>query len=357
MYALAGTGEAGYNGAIDATAAKLSLPSGVALDANTGNVYVADTSNNRVQMIRKRTNAIFLVAGTGVAGFSGDRGLATAATLNSPMGVVVDMQRNVYIADTFNNRIRMIASSTGIITTIAGTGTYGDSGRGGLATLAMLNNPVGLAVDPSTGNLYIADSLNNRIRMITMSTGIITPVAGSGVPGYGGAGGLATSALLSYPTRMTVDASGNLYFADQNNNRVRKVTKSTGTINTVAGTGVAGNSGDGGLATACRLFKPSDVAVDVQGNLYIADSFNSRIRMVDASSGNINTVAGTGVAGYGGDRGSALAAQLFRPVAIEVDMNSVLYIADTYNNKVRIASATAPSSAPTSLLGIGIQQV
>jgi trimeric autotransporter adhesin len=356
MYALAGTGEAGYNGAIDATAAKMSLPSGIALDADTGNVYVADTSNNRIQMIRKRTNAIFLVAGTGAAGFSGDGGLATAATLNSPMGVAVDMQRNVYIADTFNNRIRMIASSTGIITTIAGTGTYGDSGRGGLATLAMLNNPVGLAVDPSTGNLYVADSLNNRIRMITMSTGIITPAAGTGVPGYGGAGGLATSALLSYPTRMTVDTSGNLYFADQNNNRVRKVTKSTGTINTVAGTGVAGNSGDGGLATACRLFKPSDVAVDVQGNIYIADSFNSRIRMVDAT-GNINTVAGTGVAGYGGDRGSALAAQLFRPVAIEVDMNSVLYIADTYNNKVRIASTTAPSSAPTSLLRIGMQQV
>jgi trimeric autotransporter adhesin len=360
IYALAGTGTAGYNGALDAKAAEMSCPSGIAINANTGSIYVADTLNNRVQMVKRSTGAIFLVAGNGMAGFSGDGGLATAATMSDPTSVAVDGSNNIYIADSRNNCIRMIKESSGIITTVAGTGNDSYTGDGGLATVAALNSPTGISFDPLSGNLFVADSDNNRIRMITMSTGVITTVAGTGVAGYSGDGGPATSAHLSYPTRMTVDALGNLYIADESNNRVRKITMSTGTISTVAGTGVVGNSGDGGLAQVCRLFKPSDVAVDVQGNIYIADLFNSRIRMVDASTGIINTVAGSGVAGYGGDRGSAIAAELFRPVAIALHKNSELYIADSYNNRVRmLLLSTAPSSSPTSsqVITIGIQEV
>ena len=188
------------------------------------------------------------MAGGGTAGYYGDGGLAEYASLNLPYGVAVDASGNTYIADYENNRIRLVTKSTGIITTVAGGDTQGNSGDGGLATSASVYVPSGVAVDAS-GNIFIADTGNNRIRLVMKSTGIITTVAGDGTDGYKGDGGLATSASLSDPRSIAVDASGNIYIADANNNRIRLVTKSTGIITTVAGDGTTNYNGDGGLAT------------------------------------------------------------------------------------------------------------
>ena len=185
---------------------------------------------------------ISTVAGTGVNNYSGDNGKATSATLNFPESVAVDAEGNIYIADGGSNRIRMVTKSTGVITTVAGTGTRCYRGDNGLATIANIDHPGGIAVDAS-GNVYIADTYNNRIRMVTKSTCVITTVAGStGAENYSGDNGLATSATLSGPVGIAVDVSGNIYIADRNNNRIRMVTKSTGVITTVAGTGTKFNS-------------------------------------------------------------------------------------------------------------------
>jgi trimeric autotransporter adhesin len=218
------------------------------------------------------------VAGSGSLGSSGDGGQATSASLNYPRGVAVDASGNIYIADTYNNRIRMVTKSTGIISTVAGDGTQEYKGDGGPATSAILYYPASIAVD-ALGNIYIADSSNYRIRMVTKSTGIISTVAGSGSSGSSGDGGQATSATLNSPYGVAVDASGNIYIADSSNNRIRMVTKSTGIISTVAGSGPYGYSGDGGQATSAVLKYPYGVAVDASGNIYIADSYNYRIRM------------------------------------------------------------------------------
>jgi trimeric autotransporter adhesin len=243
--------------------------------------------------LRSGNGIISTVAGTGSYGSSGDGGIATSAEFSSPDDIAIDASGNIYIADAGNNRIRMVTKSTGIISTVAGTGSYGYSGDGGIATSAALNYPRGVAIDAS-GNIYIADTYNNRIRMVTKSTGIISIVAGAGSSGYSGDGGLATSALLYNPRGVAIDASGNIYIADAGNNRIRMVTLSTGIISTVAGTGSSGYSGDGGLATSAKSYYPYGVAIDASGNIYIADTYNNRIRMVTKSTGIISTVAGTG---------------------------------------------------------------
>jgi trimeric autotransporter adhesin len=184
--------------------------------------------------------------------------------LRYPSGVAIDASGNIYIADTGNNRIRMVTKSTDIITTVAGDGSYGDKGDGGLATSATLNYPNGIAIDAS-GNIYIADTDNHRIRMVTKSTDIITTVAGDGSSGFSGDGGLATSARLYYPQGVGIDVSGNIYIADTANHRIRMVTKSTGIITTVAGDGSYDFSGDGGLATSARLDYPNGIAMMHQG--------------------------------------------------------------------------------------------
>ena len=339
---VAGTGTRGFSGdGAAAGAAQLNSPRGVALDGS-GNLYIADTSNHRIRKIATvpgfsagilSSGVITTVAGTGTSGFSGDGAAATAAQLNRPWGVALDGSGNLYIADSSNHRIRKVDASTGNITTVAGTGTQGSSGDGAAATAARLDEPRGVAVDGS-GNLHIADTSNRRIRKVTASTGFISTVAGT-TQGFGGDGGSATAAQLLQPQGVALDGSGNLYIADSFSNRIRKV-DSSGNISTVAG----GASGDGGAAVAAQLNFPDGVAPDGSGNLYIADTFNNRIRKVD-SSGNISTVAGTGTSGFSGDGGAAGAAQLNQPQGVALDGSGNLYFADSNNNRIR-KIATVP---------------
>jgi trimeric autotransporter adhesin len=328
-----------------ATSAALNYPQDVAIDAS-GNIYITDAGNkySRIRMVMLSTGIISTVAGTGLSGYSGDGGLATSALLYNPVGVALDASGNIYIADFYNNRIRMVTKSTGIISTVAGTGSDGYSGDGGLATSAALNNPSSVAIDAS-GNIYIADTYNIRIRMVTKSTGIISTVAGTGSSGYSGDGGLATSAGLGYPNGVAIDASGNIYIADAGKNCIRMVTKSTGIISTVAGTGSSGYSGDGGLATSAVLVSPSGVAIDASGNIYIADTSNNRIRMVTKSTGIISTVAGTGSSEYSGDGGIATSTGLGYPNGVAIDASGNVYIADSSNHRIRMFSLDVRDTA------------
>ena len=304
---VAGNGRAFYSGdGGAATNAAWEDPFGVAVDAS-GNLFIVDSFNNRICKVGT-DGIITTLAGNGIPGYSGDGGGATNAELNYPSGVAVDASGNLFIADTGNYRIREVRTN-GIITTVAGNGTRGYSGDGGPATKAELDNPTGVAVDAS-GNLFIADSGNDRIREVG-TNGIITTVAGNGTYGYSGDGGPATNAELWNPDGVAVDASGNLFIADQDNNRIREV-GTNGIITTVAGNGTNGYSGDGGAATSAELSLAHGVAVDASGNLFIADSENSRIREV-GTNGIITTVAGNGTQGYSGDGGAATSAELSYP--------------------------------------------
>jgi uncharacterized protein (TIGR03437 family) len=409
---IAGNGRSGYLGdGGAAVAAQLEYPAGIAIDAG-GNVYVADRDAAVIRRISS-SGAISTYAGTGTAGYSGDGGLAASAQLSGPLGLAVDTNGNLYVADTGNNVVRRI-SANGTISTVAGNGVAGFTADGIQATVGSLNEPEGVAVD-RIGNLYIADTVNNRVRMVSPA-GVIGTVAGTGFSAvYGsiwdetgvstttGDGGPATSAAIVLPTDVALDAAGNLYIADYGNGRIRQVLK--GTIDTLAGaldgiplevgqlavseelsgpTGLAVNaagiiyfaegsigtgsglapgdfriwevtsagllavaagnglesySGDGGAAAVAQLNNPAGVAVDAQGNLFVADTLNHRVRKI-SPSGAITTVAGTGVAGYSGDGGPATSAQLDSPMGVAVAGNGVLYIADTHNNRIRMVTGT-----------------
>jgi sugar lactone lactonase YvrE len=303
---------------------------GIRLNSLPPSVFISDSQNNRIRGINTGSGAITTVAGNGTGWFGGDGGAAVSAELHSPFGVAVDSSGNPYLADTTNNRVRKVGAS-GTISTLAGNGAPSYSGDNGAAIFAGLNSPTGVAVD-NTGNLYIADKINNRIRRVGTS-GNITTVAGNGTVGYAGDGGLATSAELYYPTGVAVDSAGNLYIADYDNNRIRKVNTS-GIITTVAGNGLAGYNCGNGVATSVGLHNPYGVAVDGGGNLYIADYGNQCIRKVNGA-GNIATVAGNGIASYGGDGGPATSAELNYPTGVAVDSAGNLYIADYVNNRVR----------------------
>jgi len=308
----------------------LNNPKGVVLDKD-GNLYIADTENHRIRKVTPG-GTISTIAGTGTAGYAGDDGAATSAQLNNPKGMAVDSSGNLYIADTDNQRIRKVTPA-GMISTVAGTGTAGNyPGDGGPATSAELNSPFGVAVD-SDSNLYIADTGNSRIFKVDATSKNISIVAGTGTLGFTGDNGAATSAKLALPSGVTVDSNGNLYIADTSNYRIRKVTPG-GTISTIAGTGVQGPAGDDGAATSAELNSPFGVAVDSRGNLYIADTENHRIRKV-TPGGTISTVAGTGTGGYAGDDGAAISAELNSPFGMAVDSSNNLYIADTYNHRIR----------------------
>jgi sugar lactone lactonase YvrE len=234
-------------------------------------------------MVDGTTGIITTVAGTGAYGYSGQGGPATSALLNRPSGICLDSKGNMYISDTGNFRLRMVSRMTGVITTIAGTGKVGFSGDLGPAVSATITRTQRSTVDPVTGVIYIADSDNHRIRMVVPRTGVISTVAGNGLAGYSGDGGLATLAQLYEPSALSLDSNGNLYIADTNNNCIRMVIKSTGVIITVAGVGFlnAGYSGDGGLAASAVLSRPSGVIVNTKtGTIYISDTFNSRVREV-----------------------------------------------------------------------------
>ncbi len=274
-----------------ATSAQLNNPNGIALDAS-GNIFIADTSDNRIRVVNTGTIAITFwgvtiqpddiatVAGNGTAGYSGDKGPATSAELSGPYGVFVDSAENIFIADTDNSVIREVAASSGTITTVAGNGTQctqSPCGDGGAATSAQLGFPAGVFVD-GTENIYIADTFDNRIREVTASSGIITTVAGTGIRGYAGDGAAATSALLDTPYGVFVDSSGDIFIADTDNAVIREVVAASGEIQTVAGNNTPGFSGDGGQSTLAELNSPLGLFGDSAGNLFVADTDNSRIR-------------------------------------------------------------------------------
>ncbi len=328
-------GFAGDNGL--AINAKLSIPMRIAFDSN-GNCYVADSGNNRVRKIDKN-GIITTVAGNGnLNGASGDNGPATNARVSQPSDVAVDNAGNLYIVEFGSMQVRKVGSD-GIIHTIAGTGVlpcYGDLGNNGPATSACIN-PVDIALD-AAGNIYLSDSGFNLIWKIT-SDGIIHKIAGGGCGdvfgGYCGDGGPATSASLNFPHGLTVDPTGNVYFADSWNNVVRKI-DTNGIITRFAGTGEinSGYSGDGGPATSAQLHEPRSVSLDSSGNIFIADYINQVVRKV-TPAGIITTVAGNGTQGYSGDGGPAISAQLNYPNGTAFDAAGNLYIADNGNNRIR----------------------
>jgi len=322
----------GYMGdGASAILAELAGPAGVAIDS-AGNIYIATYADNRIRKVDTKGN-ISTFAGNSGYGFAGDGGPVLNAQLASPRGISLDSSGNLYLADRWNNRIRKIAGGT--ISTIAGNGQANFGGDGGAATSAQLSYPNGIAVD-HTGNIYIADLLNNRVRMVT-PTGTISTYAGNGIPGFGGDGGAATNAQLNQPSGLAIDSSGNLYIADSNNAVVRMV-NTQGVISTVAGTGgVGGYSGDGGAATKATLLAPIGVAVDSSSNIYIADYYGW-IREVNASTGVISTIAGNGTNGYTGDGGSATSAQFYNPIGVAVDSSGNVYVADSGNGAVRMIS-------------------
>jgi hypothetical protein len=333
---IAGTGTAGYNGdGIPATAAQFNGVQGLAFDGS-GNLFVADISNNRIRKITISTGLISTVAGTGTAGYNGDGILATVAQINIPSALAFDSNGDLYFTDRSNSRIRKVTTSTGIISTVAGTGTAGYNGDGILATAAQLNNPNEVSFDAS-GNLYIADWINNRVRRVDKSTGIISTIAGTGTAGYNGDGMAATAAQINGPCGIIFDNAGNTYIAEYGGARVRKIAIGSGLISTVAGTGTFGYNGDGIAATTAQLAGCAYIKFDAAENMFIGEGSNQRVREIIKSTGIINTIAGTGTAGYNGDGMAATSAQLNFPFYILFDQAKCnMYIADYYNNRIRL---------------------
>jgi hypothetical protein len=281
--------------------------------------------------IQCHSQYIYNFAGNGIAGYSGNGGPATNAELYGPWGVAVSSNGQVYIADTVNNRIRVVFTN-GTINTFAGNYIAGYSGDGGPATSAELSGPTAVAVS-STGQVYIADTGNNVIRVVN-TNGIINTFAGNYIAGYSGDGGPATSAELFNPFGVAVSSTGQVYIADTSNSRIR-VVFTNGTITTFAGNGTGGYSGDGGPATSAELFTPFGVAASSTGQVYIADTGNNRVRVV-FTNGTINTFAGNGIGGYSGDGGPATSAELTGPNAVAVSSTGQVYISDTVNDYIRV---------------------
>jgi len=341
IFTVAGTGNLGFNGdGVLATRAHLWFAAAVAVDVE-GNVFVADSFNNRIRRVDARTGMITTVAGMGYQGFSGDGGLATEAKLNSPGGVALDSKGNLLIADTFNHRIRIVDHRTGIISTLVGSGIQGSAGDDGLAIRAQLSEPNGISVD-LVGNLLIADTANHRIRLVEKATGVISTLAGTGTPGFSRDGGIGTAAQLNGPTAAVADGHGRVLIADTFNNRVRRLDTRTGTITTIAGTGAQGFGGDGDFASKAELMEPSGVAVDAKGNILIADTFNNRIRQIDHLSGIITTVVGIGTRGSSESGTRALSAELNNPVGLTQDTLGNIVVADAGNHRVFRVIAEAP---------------
>jgi uncharacterized protein (TIGR03437 family) len=325
----AGTGSHGFSGdGGPAIQAELAEPTGVAVDT-AGNVYFTDAVNRRVRVITPN-GIISTFAGNGDGRFAGDGDSALRAAMDFPGKVAFDSSGNLYISDTFNYRVRKVTPA-GVITTVAGNGLISFGGDGGPGPAASLDEPYGLAIDRQ-GNLYIADRLNHRIRKVAPD-GTVSIVAGNGKDTFAGDGGPAASASLKAPEGVAVDTAGNLYIADRDNYRIRKVS-TNGIITTFAGNGTQGFSGDGGPALSASLNRPADLAFDNEGNLYVADTDNQRIREI-TTDGIIRTVAGTGNPNFTGDGGLAISATFRNPSAIAIDPARNIYIADADNNRLR----------------------
>ena len=328
-----------------ATNASIYLPMGVVTDA-AGNIFLSDSSNNRIRRVDATTGLISTIAGDGNPGFAGDNGPAKQAEISSPAGLILDGAGNIYFADTGNDVIRRIDAFSGFITTVAGMGNaQGYSGNNGVATSAKLSSPEGVAFDTAQ-NMYITDTGNNVIREVNALTSIITTIAGTATAGYNG-DGVATTKNLNAPWGLSVGPDGTIYFADLTNNMVRMVS-TAGILTTISGTGQLGFSGDGSTASAAILNAPASIILDPAGDAYIADSGNNRIREITPSNGSlpngtIQTVAGTGDEQFSGDLGPANAANLYGPYGLFFDQSGNLFITDMFHNRIREVSATTIS--------------
>jgi sugar lactone lactonase YvrE len=332
---VAGNGISNYSGnGIPATQATMRGPHQVTFDGN-GNYYFCDETNNVVRKVD--ANGIITTvagnavgAGMGQGSFTGDGGQATAAGLYYPIKTIFDTLGNMYIADCVNHRIRKV-DVNGVITTFAGNGNAWNSGDGGTALSAGIRNPSYIKFDQSW-NMYVISSNGNCIRKINPQ-GIISTIAGTGSIGYSGDGGPATAAKLYYPSSLVIDAVGNIIFSDRWNNRIRKI-DAMGIITTIAGTGLPGYNGDGIPALSAQLNYPFSLTLDSLGNLYMADMSNHRVRRI-STSGIITTIAGNGLMGYTGDGGLADTTRLKNPTGVEFDNAGNLYISDSGNSRIR----------------------
>lgn len=338
MRTVAGTGSSGYSGdGGPAVKAQLNEPFGVCFGPKE-EMYIADSANHCIREVDAQGN-ISTVAGTGKKGYTGDGGPATAATLNEPYAVIADARANLFIVDRLNACIRYVDRDSGKIVTIAGNGTKGYSGDGRRADQAQLKEPNGLALDRQ-GDLYIADVEDNRIRKVDLRTGIITTLCGTGERRDSGDGDVAAEASLNGARAVAVDAEGNVYICEREGNRVREIEHKAQIIHTIAGNGKAGYTGDGKAATEATLRGPKWIHVDANGAVYVVDTENHCVRRVDPNTGIIRTVAGCGTSGGKGDGGLAAKAQLNRPHGCTVH-NGLLYIADSENHRIRVCPLLA----------------
>ena len=330
IYTYAGSGTSGFFGdGANASGAEMTGPIDVALDG-AGSLYISDHLNYRVRKVNAG-GLITTIAGNGSIGNSGNGSIGTSARI-VPRGVAVDPSNNLFISDDANCVIRKV-NSTGIISQVAGSGIAGFFGDNGPATAAWFSAPSGITFD-THGNMYIADMGNHVIRKIN-TAGIISTVAGNHVKGSSGDGGQATAASLDSPYAVAVDRYGNIFIDDYGNNVIRRVDHATDTISTYAGVlHTHGYAGDNGAASLAWLDQPRGLAVDTMGNLYISDAKNNVVREV-ATNTIITTVVGNGTYGYGGDLGPVLGANLFNPYGLLVDAHGSIYIADANNERVR----------------------
>jgi len=336
MQTVAGTGEKGYAGDGGlATHARMSEPFMCAFDAQ-GHLYVAEATNHCIRRIDQATGVITTVAGTGAVGYSGDGGPATRATLNQPYSLQIDSNGDIYIVDRLNAVIRKVEAATGIITTVAGTGVPGAGGDGGPGTRAQLREPNDCFLD-GRGGLLIADIQDQRIRRLELRTGIITTFAGTGDKARAGDGGPAAAASIFGARAVCMDKQGNTYICEREGNGIRKV-DARGIMSTYAGTGARGYSGERSLALTTTWGAPKAIRCDHHGNLLVVDTENHAIRRIDAATGVVTTIAGGRRSGAGDD-GPAIAAGLDRPHGCDVDTQGNIYIADSNNHRVRVVGA------------------
>jgi hypothetical protein len=316
-----------------ATMAVINQPYGVCFDS-VGNFYFTDEGNSAIRKVSATTGVITTIAGNGALGFAGFGGPASSAVIGQPYCICIDGSGNIYFSDGYNSVVCEISAATGIIKILAGNGSVGYFGDGGPAISAELGLPEGLCI--SAGNLYIADHLDHCIRCVNLSTGIISTIAGTGTPGYAGDGGAATAALLYCPSSVCADPSGNLYFADEENVVIRKISSGTGIISTIAGNNIYGVTGDGGPATNAEMGYIQGICMDRYNNIYINDAGCS-CRKIDMATGIINTVAGNDfINGYSGDGGPATSELLNDPAGLCIDPSSgSIIIADYSNNRIR----------------------